>query len=162
MGRILMATDEPARGQPSGEKVLLQHNRSQHFQNRSDVNKETPGSRMSRAIPDEWKPAVTWFCSILLFAFFYKRLVFYVPDDDPSKAQNLDLSQSFKEWRHDLFDCCGEPLFFMMSCLFPSISLADSCTKTRLGAFFATAAVSGALISLNFMVLVLPWCAFAA
>lgn len=120
---------------------------------------ETPGSRMSRAIPDEWEPAVCWFLTIVLMAFFYKRLALYVPDLDPSKVQ--DPSLNFKEWRHDLFDCCGEPFFCLMALIFPSISLADNLTKTRLGAFFATVIVSALLIALNFMVLILPWCAFA-
>ena len=50
-----------------------------------------------------------------------------------------------------------------MSChvMFPSLSLADNLTKSRLGAFFATVIVSAFLIALNFMVLILPWCAFA-
>merc|ERR1719456_116304 len=109
----------------------LQHHRvSSQLQNRSALidsvkrqhpgppqHHETPGSRMSRAIPDEWEPAVCWFLTILLMAFFYKRLALYVPDLDPSKVQ--DLSLNFKEWRHDLFDCCGEPFFCLMALIFP-------------------------------------------
>lgn len=122
-------------------------------------HQETPGSRMSRLIPDEWKPAVSWFLTVVLFAFFYKRLVFYVPDVDASKMG--DPNPNFKEWRYDLFDCCSEPLFCLVSCVFPSLTLADNLTKTRIGAFFATVIVSAFLIAMNFMVLILPWCAFA-
>jgi len=120
---------------------------------------DTPGSHVSRLIPDEWKPAVSWFLTILLFAFFFKRLAFYVPDVDPLKMH--DASPSFTEWRHDLFDCCGEPVVCILACMFPSISLADNMTKTRSGAFFATVIVSAFIIASNFMVIILPWFAFA-
>lgn len=119
----------------------------------------TPGTRLSRVVPDEWKPAVTWFFTIVLFAFFYKRLAFYVPDLDPAKVNDTTLS--FKGWRHELFDCGNASLFCLMSLVFPSLGLADNLTKTRSGAFFATVIASAFLIAMNFMVLVLPWCAFA-
>jgi len=149
------------------QKAVLTHsqhsgtgnNASQHLGQPQAQRVETPGSYMSRTIPDEWKPAVSWFATILLFGFFYKRLAFFVPEIDPTKAQ--DASESFKEWRHELFDCCGHPFFCMIACVFPSLVLADSLTKSRLGAFFAIVIVSGFLIALNFIVLLLPWVAFA-
>lgn len=120
---------------------------------------QTPGAYLSRLIPERFEPAAISFLTVILLAWVYRRYFMYVPELDPEKSRDAEVS--FRYWRHDLFGCFEEPALCITACGLPCISLADSTTKVGLASFWITVVVSSLLCAANLLVVFLPWCIFA-